>query len=51
MASKQPYDISYDRATKEHLRAIDAKHHSLIRAAIEEQLQLEPGKETGNRKP
>ena len=51
MARKQPYDLSYDQATKEHLRAIEAKYHSLIRAEIEEQLQHEPGKETRNRKP
>jgi hypothetical protein len=51
MARKQPYAISYDQATKKHLRAIEAKYHSLIRAAIEEQLQYEPGKETRNRKP
>jgi mRNA-degrading endonuclease RelE of RelBE toxin-antitoxin system len=51
MARRQPYEISYDRATKEHLRAIAAKYHSLIRAEIEEQLQFEPTKETRNRKP
>ncbi len=51
MARRQPYDISYDRATKKHLRAIEAKYHALIRAGIEEQLQSEPGKETRNRKP
>jgi mRNA-degrading endonuclease RelE of RelBE toxin-antitoxin system len=51
MARKQPYDISYDQATKKHLRAIEAKYHSLIRAEIEEQLQFEPAKETRNRKP
>jgi mRNA-degrading endonuclease RelE of RelBE toxin-antitoxin system len=51
MARKQPYDISYDQATKKHLRAIEAKYHSLIRTAIEEQLQHEPGKDTRNRKP
>jgi mRNA-degrading endonuclease RelE of RelBE toxin-antitoxin system len=51
MARKQPFDLSYDRATKKHLRAIEAKYHSLIRAEIEEQLQFEPGKETRNRKP
>ena len=31
--------------------AIDAKYHSLIRAAIEEHLQHEPDKKTRNRKP
>ncbi len=51
MARKQPYDISFDQAIKRHLRAIEAKHHSLIREEIEEQLQFEPGKETRNRKP
>lgn len=51
MARKLPYDISYDQATKKHLRAIDRKYHSLIRAKIEEQLEFEPGKETRNRKP
>jgi mRNA-degrading endonuclease RelE of RelBE toxin-antitoxin system len=51
MARKRLYDIAYDRATKKHLRAIEAQYHALIRAKIEEQLQLEPGKETRNRKP
>jgi mRNA-degrading endonuclease RelE of RelBE toxin-antitoxin system len=51
MAPKQPYQISYDQATKKHLRAIEAKYHSLIRAEIEEQFQFEPTKETRNRKP
>jgi len=51
MARKQPFDLNYDQATKKHLRAIEAKYHSLIRAEIEEQLQFEPGKETRNRKP
>jgi hypothetical protein len=51
MARQQPYEISYDDAIKEHLRAIEAKYHSLIRTEIEEQLQYEPAKETRNRKP
>src|SRR6267378_3500904 len=51
MARKQLYDISYDEATTKHLRAIEPKYHSLIREAIEEQLQYEPDKETRNRKP
>jgi hypothetical protein len=42
MARKQPYDLSYDQATKEHLQAIDAKYHSLIRREIEAQLSFEP---------
>jgi mRNA-degrading endonuclease RelE of RelBE toxin-antitoxin system len=51
MAHKQPYRLSYDQATRKHLRAIEPKYHALIRSAIEEQLQYEPGKETRNRKP
>src|SRR5260370_9561703 len=51
MARKPPYDLSYDPATKSHLRAIEAKYHSLIREVVEEQLLFEPGKETRNRKP
>jgi len=51
MAGKQPYDISYDQAIKKHLRAIEPKYHSLIRATIEQQLQYEPARETRNRKP
>lgn len=51
MARRQRYDISYDQATKKHLRAIAVKYHSLIRAEIEKQLQFEPAKETRNRKP
>lgn len=50
MSRKQPYDISYDQATRKHLRAIEPKYHALIRAKIEEQLQFEPARETRNRK-
>jgi mRNA-degrading endonuclease RelE of RelBE toxin-antitoxin system len=51
MARKEPFSLSYDPATKEQLRAIEPKYHSLIRAAIEEQLVFEPETETRNRKP
>ncbi len=36
---------------KQYVRSIEAKHHSLIREAIEEQLFYEPNVETRNRKP
>jgi hypothetical protein len=49
--AREPYTIIYARATVEHLRAIELKCHSLIRATIEEQLRFEPGQETRNRKP
>jgi mRNA-degrading endonuclease RelE of RelBE toxin-antitoxin system len=51
MARQQPYDVSYDQTTREHLQAIQARYHSLIRAAIEEQLRFDPESETRNRKP
>src|SRR5437763_466631 len=51
MARKQPFTLSYDQQIQEHLRAIEAKYHSLIRTAIEEQLLFEPERETRNRKP
>src|SRR5688572_1749054 len=51
MARSKPFDLTYDEATKDHLNAIEAKYHSLIRAAIEEQLLFEPDTETRNRKP
>jgi len=51
MARRQPFNLSYDQATKEQLHAIPAKYHSLIRTAIEEQLLFDPERETRNRKP
>jgi hypothetical protein len=49
--AREPYTIIYAQATVEHLRAIELKCHSQIRAAIEEQLQFEPARETRSRKP
>jgi hypothetical protein len=51
MARKQPFSLIFDSGVKLHLRAIEVKQHSLIRATIEEQLQFEPETETRNRKP
>jgi mRNA-degrading endonuclease RelE of RelBE toxin-antitoxin system len=51
MARPKPYTLAFAAAVKEHLRAIDAKHHALIREKIGEQLRFEPGVETTNRKP
>ncbi len=48
---QQPFKLVYAPITKEHLRAIERKHHSLIRRSIETQLQFEPATETRNRKP
>ncbi len=36
MARQQPYTLIYAVAVTQHLQAIDAKHHSLILAKMEE---------------
>lgn len=51
MARKQPFDLIYDPEIRSHLDAIEPKYHSVIRAAIEEQLRFEPDTRTRNRKP
>jgi mRNA-degrading endonuclease RelE of RelBE toxin-antitoxin system len=50
MAKKQPFDLIYDPEVQGHLGAIEKKYHSLIRAAIEEQLRFEPEIASRNRK-
>jgi hypothetical protein len=51
MTNRQPFSLEYDQAVKEHLQAIEAKYHSLIRRTIEDLLRFEPETETRNRKP
>jgi hypothetical protein len=51
MAKKVPFTLLYGDAVKLHLRAIEAKYHSIIQTAIETQLLHEPDVETRNRKP
>jgi hypothetical protein len=51
MAKKPPFVVVYSDEVKEHLRAIETKHRSLIRSEIETQLLHEPDVETRNRKP
>jgi mRNA-degrading endonuclease RelE of RelBE toxin-antitoxin system len=51
MVRRKPFTLIFDPVVKEHLRAIEAKYHNLIRERIEEQLQFEPDHETRNRKP
>lgn len=51
MARRQPYTLAFASEVTGHLRAIDAKHHTLIREKIGEQLRFEPATETTNRKP
>jgi mRNA-degrading endonuclease RelE of RelBE toxin-antitoxin system len=51
MAKKQPFTLVYADEVKDHLRAIEAKHHAVIQTEIETQLLHEPDVETRNRKP
>jgi hypothetical protein len=51
MAKKRPFALVYGDEVKKHLRAIEAKYHSLIRSEVEGQLLHEPEVETRNRKP
>ena len=46
----QTFRLIYANIVKRHLRAIEKKHHSLIRKTIENQLLFEPMVETRNRK-
>jgi mRNA-degrading endonuclease RelE of RelBE toxin-antitoxin system len=51
MAKRPAFALLYADEVKSHLRAIEAKYHSLIQAEIEKQLLHEPDVETRNRKP
>ncbi len=51
MARRRPYVLAFAADVTSHLRAIEAKYHSLIRAKTAEQLRFEPAVETANRKP
>jgi mRNA-degrading endonuclease RelE of RelBE toxin-antitoxin system len=51
MARRQLYALAFASEVTRHLRAIDAKHHALIREKIGEQLRFEPAAETTHRKP
>ncbi len=51
MAKRPPFALVYAAEVKGHLRAIEPRHHSLIRAEIEAQLSYQPVVETRNRKP
>lgn len=51
MVRRQPYSLVYAPEVKDHLRAIERQHFSLIRETIQQQLLFEPEVETRNRKP
>jgi hypothetical protein len=46
MAKSQPFVLLCNPKVSEHLKAIELKYHSMIRAAIAEQLIFEPERET-----
>ena len=47
----QHFHLVYDTEFFGQILAIEKKYHSLIRAAIKQQLEIEPDVETRNRKP
>jgi mRNA-degrading endonuclease RelE of RelBE toxin-antitoxin system len=51
MPLRSRFAIVYAPVVKQHLRAIESRHHSVIRTTIEAQLFFEPDTETRNRKP
>jgi len=51
MTRGKRFQIIYAPVVKQHVKAIDSKYHSLIKEAIETQLEAEPDVETRNRKP
>lgn len=51
MVDKAPFSLVYAPFVRTHLQMIEPKYYSLIRKAIEDQLQFEPDVETRNRKP
>jgi len=51
MVRPQPYALVYAPEVKQHFRAIERQHYSLIRETLQEQLLFEPDAETRNRKP
>ena len=51
MSKKSPFALVYADEVKQHLRAIETKHHSVIRSEAEAQLLFDADVETRNRKP
>lgn len=48
--SSCPFALQFAPETIEHLRAIERRHHSLIRQVLREQLTFTPDVQTRNRK-
>lgn len=51
MPRRPAFEVIFDLRALDHMKAIQAKYHSLIRRIVEEQLFSEPDTATRNRKP
>ena len=51
MKKQDRFEIVIAPEVKDHMKAIEKKHHTLIEQAIEDQLRFQPVTETRNRKP
>jgi hypothetical protein len=51
MPRRPAFEVIFDVLALDHMDAIEAKYHSLIRRTVEEQLISEPDTPTRNRKP
>ena len=51
MPTRPEFEVIFDLRALDHMDAIQAKYHSVIQRAIEEQLLFEPETPTRNRKP
>ncbi len=51
MVKQDGFELVFAPEVKEHMKAIEKKHHSVIQQAMEEQLPFQPLTETRNRKP
>jgi hypothetical protein len=51
MARSKRFEIIYPPIIKEHLKSIEPKFYSYIRASLERGLSYQPDQETKNRKP
>jgi hypothetical protein len=51
MPSGEERSLVYTNTFKRHLKLVPSKYRSLIRKALEEQLQYHPDVKTRNRKP
>jgi len=51
MIARKRFSIIYAPLVRQHIKTIEIKYYSLLREALQEQLQFHPDIETRNRKP